>query len=80
MLTSHEWSADRYIHKSMGGLVSLLLLYSVWIEYKQLSSKKNKCEYFTDPYNYLDVAGQTLTAFILVVTLTDREELFFDFE
>ena len=79
MHTSHEWTADRYFHKSMGGLVSLLLLYSVWIEVKQLISKKNKCEYFLDPYNYLDVAGQTLTAFILVVTLSDREQLFFDF-
>ena len=79
MHTSHEWTADRYLHKSMGGLVSLLLLYSVWIEVKQLISKKNKCEYLRDPFNYLDVAGQTLTAFILVVTLSDREQLFFDF-
>ena len=44
-------------------------MYSCWIEFKQIESKKRKCKHFQSVLNLLDAAGLLLNLLITVHTL-----------
>ena len=57
----------------------ILVIYSLWIEYRQIKDKHIKArnvwkEYFVDDlFNYIDGAGLILTLLIVVSTLSERD-------
>ena len=52
-----------------------LVIYSLWIEYKQFFSNPEgqRSDYFLDFANWFDIAGLLLTLLITVLTLTKRD-------
>ena len=66
---SDSWPIGRVTDKITGFISSLLLSYSLWIEYMQIMSKENKYEYFYDFFNWMDVSGLLCTLFVMVMTV-----------
>ena len=72
-LTSDVWSNDRIADKVIGIVITPLLAYSIWIEVMQIKNLKNKCEYFKEAFNWIDMTGISLTIIILAVTLSEQD-------